>query len=79
MKLTFLTKTFVIITSVDIQISAQEMKYNGTHTPNHELIKLMERDAEIFDKNREVAVRDSLRKEIISSAYFYHGIEGKTN
>ncbi len=56
---------------------AQEMKYAGTHPPNPEVLKLMERDAEIFDKYREVSVRDSLRKEIISPAYFYHGIDGK--
>ena len=58
-------------------LSAQEMKYSGTHPPNPEVLKLMERDAEIFDKYREVSVRDSLRKEIISPAYFYHGIDGK--
>jgi hypothetical protein len=53
------------------------MKYAGTHPPNSEVLKLMERDAEIFDKYREVSVRDSLRKEIISPEYFYHGIDGK--
>lgn len=58
-------------------LSAQEMKYAGTHPLNPEVLKLMERDAEIFDKYREVSVRDSLRKEIISPAYFYHGIDGK--
>lgn len=41
------------------------------------MLRLLERDAEIFDKYREVSVRDSLRKEIISPAYFYHGIDGK--
>lgn len=56
---------------------AQKIKYAGTHPPNPEVLKLMERDAEIFDKYREVSVRDSLRKEIISPAYFYHGIDGK--
>lgn len=73
----FLTKAFVIIIFVIIQISAQEMKYAGTHPPNPDVLKLMERDAEIFDKYREVSVRDSLRKEIISPKYFYHGIDGK--
>ncbi len=75
--ITFLTKMFVIIMSVVIQISAQEMKYAGTHPPNPDVLRLMERDAEIFDKYGEVSVRDSLRKEIISPAYFYHGIDGK--
>ncbi|MFZ1288556.1 MAG: nuclear transport factor 2 family protein [Melioribacteraceae bacterium] len=41
------------------------------------MLKLIERDADIFDKYREVSVRDSLRKEIISPGYFYHGIDGK--
>ena len=41
---------------------AQEIKYAGTHPPSPEVLKLMERDAEIFDKYREVSVRDSLRK-----------------
>ena len=53
------------------------MKYAGTHPPSPEVLKLMERDADIFDKYREVSVRDSLRKEIISPSYFYHGIDGK--
>ena len=53
------------------------MKYAGTHPPNSDVLKLMERDAEIFDKYREVTIRDSLRKEIISPSYFYHGIDGK--
>ena len=57
---------------------AQQIKYAGTHSPNPEVLKLMERDAEIFDKYREVSVRDSLRKEIISPEYFYHGIDGKS-
>lgn len=73
----FLAKAFVIIIAVVIQISAQERKYAGTHPPNPDVLKLMERDAEIFDKYREVTIRDSLRKEIISPEYFYHGIDGK--
>lgn len=56
---------------------AQQIKYSGTHPPNPHVLKLMERDTEIFDKYREVSIRDSLRKEIISPEYFYHGIDGK--
>lgn len=69
--------TLVFLCGVFCSMSAQEMKYAGTHPPNPDVLKLMERDAEIFDKYREVFVRDSLRKEIISPAYFYHGIDGK--
>jgi hypothetical protein len=68
---------FFFIVIFSLIIYSQELKYAGTHPPNPEVLKLMERDAEIFDNYREVSVRDSLRKEIISSAYFYHGIDGK--
>ena len=68
---------FFLITIFSLSIYSQKMKYAGTHPPNPDVLKLMERDAEIFDKYREVAVRDSLRKEIISHEYFYHGIDGK--
>ena len=68
---------FVIIMSVVIQISAQEIKYSGKHPPGPDVLKLIERDAEIFDKYREIFVRDSLRKEIVSPEYLYHGIDGK--
>ena len=68
---------FCFVTIFSSYIYSQEMKYAGTHPPNPGVLKLMERDAEIFDKYREVSVRDSLRKEIISPEYFYHGIDGK--
>ena len=68
---------FFLITIFSLSIYSQEMKYAGTHSPNPEVLKLTEKDAEIFDKYREVSVRDSLRKEIISPSYFYHGIDGK--
>ena len=68
---------FFLITIFSLSIYSQKMKYAGTHSQNPELLKLMEKDAEIFDKYREVSVRDSLRKEIISPSYFYHGIDGK--
>jgi len=68
---------FFFIAIFSLSIYSQELKYAGTHPPNLEVLTLMERDAEIFDNYREVSVRDSLRKEIISPAYFYHGIDGK--
>ena len=68
---------FFLITIFSLSIYSQKMKYAGTHPPNPDVLKLMERDAEIFDKYREVTIRDSLRKEIISPSYFYHGIDGK--
>jgi len=68
---------FLIIYIFSFPTHAQEIKYAGTHPPNSEVLALMERDAEIFEKYKNVSVRDSLRKEIISKAYFYHGIDGK--
>jgi len=68
---------FCLLTILSLIANSQEMKYAGTHPPNPEVLRLMERDAEIIDKYRAVSSRDSLRKEIISPAYFYHGIDGK--
>jgi len=68
---------FCLLTILSSIANSQEMKYAGTHPPNPEVLRLMERDAEIIDKYRAVSSRDSLRKEIISPAYFYHGIDGK--
>lgn len=68
---------FCLLTILSSIANSQEMKYAGTHPPNSEVLMLMERDAEIIDKYRAVSLRDSLRKEIISPAYFYHGIDGK--
>lgn len=59
------------------QVYAQEMKYAGTHPPNKEVIKLLEKESDIFEKVRDVKRRDSLRKEITSKGFFYHGIDGK--
>jgi hypothetical protein len=74
MKSKILFGFLILFSSVNF---AQQIKYSGTHPPNPDVLKLMERDTEIFDKYREVSIRDSLRKEIISPEYFYHGIDGK--
>lgn len=56
--------------------NAQEMKFAGTHPPNPEVLKLLDREGEIMDNEKNVSKRDSLRRQIISPAYFYHGIDG---
>ncbi len=56
--------------------NAQEMKFAGTHPPNPEVLKLLDREGEIMDNEKNVSKRDSLRKQIVSPAYFYHGIDG---
>lgn len=67
----------LLIISVGFQnATAQEMKFAGTHPPNPAVIKLLEREGEIMDKERNVSIRDSLRRQILSPAYFYHGIDG---
>ena len=53
------------------------MKFAGTHPPNKEVIRLLEREGEIFDKVRDVKKRDSLRQQITSKGFFYHGVDGK--
>ena len=55
---------------------SQEMKFEGTHPPNPEVLKLLEREGAIMDSVTNVKERDSLRKEIISDGWFYHGIDG---
>lgn len=59
------------------QVFAQEMKFAGTHPPNKEVMRLLERESEIFDNVRDVKKRDSLRQQITSKGFFYHGIDGK--
>lgn len=55
---------------------AQDMKFAGTHPPNPEVLKLLEREGAIMDSITNVKERDSLRKELISTGWFYHGIDG---
>lgn len=59
------------------KVEAQEMKFAGTHTPNKDVLRLLEKESEIFDKVRDVNKRDSLRHQITSEGFFYHGIDGK--
>ena len=70
-----LIKTF-LIALLALPAGAQEMKFEGTHPPNPEVLKLLEREGEIFDNVKNVKERDSLRSQILSPAFFYHGIDG---
>lgn len=56
--------------------NAQEMKFDGTHPPHTEVLKLLEREGGIMDSVLNVKERDSLRKELLSKGWFYHGIDG---
>jgi len=53
------------------------MKFEGTHPPNSDVLKLLEREGVIMDSVKNVVERDSLRRQIISQGWFYHGIDGK--
>lgn len=77
MKFRLLLLTALLTTTQLTQVFSQEMKFAGTHPPNKEVIRLLERESEIFDKVRDVKKRDSLRQQITSKGFFYHGMDGK--
>lgn len=68
--------SFMIILQLT-KVEAQEMKFAGTHPPNKDVLRLLERESEIFDKVRDLQKRDSLRQQITSKGFFYHGLDGK--
>ena len=53
----------------------QIQKFEGTVKADSAVLKLLTRYGEVFDF-RDVAVRDAKRKELVSPAYFYHGVDG---
>lgn len=53
----------------------QVQRFEGTVKPDSAVLKLLTRYGEMFDF-RDVAVRDAKRKELVSPAYFYHGMDG---
>ncbi|MGB4845295.1 MAG: hypothetical protein WBP16_12585 [Ferruginibacter sp.] len=55
---------------------AQQMKFAGTHPPHPAVLQLLEREGAIMDSVTNVKERDSLRKELLSAGWFYHGIDG---
>jgi hypothetical protein len=77
MKFRLLLLAALLTTTQLTQVFSQEMKFAGTHPPNKEVIRLLERESEIFEKVRDVKMRDSLRQQITSKGFFYHGMDGK--
>jgi hypothetical protein len=51
-------------------------EYRGTHQPDSAVLALLDEDARLFDTYRDVTVRDSLRRPLLSVGYFYHGLDG---
>ncbi|MCE2995078.1 MAG: hypothetical protein ACK5RG_08370 [Cyclobacteriaceae bacterium] len=72
MKKILLLMTMAFIPSLAF---TQIQKLEGTVKPDSAVLKLLTRYGEVFDF-RDVAVRDAKRKELVSPAYFYHGMDG---
>jgi hypothetical protein len=72
MKKILLLMTMAFIPSLAF---TQIQKFEGTMKPDSAVLKLLTRYGEVFDF-RDVAVRDAKRKELVSPAYFYHGMDG---
>lgn len=54
---------------------SQDLKFEGTFKPDSAVLKLITQYGEVFNF-RDVVVRDAKRKELVSPAYFYHGVDG---
>jgi hypothetical protein len=72
MKKILLLMTMAFIPSLAF---TQIQKFEGTVKPDSAVLKLLTRYGDVFDF-RDVAVRDAKRKELVSPAYFYHGMDG---
>ncbi|MGB4844129.1 MAG: hypothetical protein WBP16_06675, partial [Ferruginibacter sp.] len=66
----------LLLLFLSVSLSAQQMKFAGTHTPHPAVLQLLEREGAIMDSITNLKERDSLRKELISAGWFYHGIDG---
>lgn len=68
---------FFIILCLPASLRAQQtMKFEGTHAPDSAVLKLIDDYSRSFDGNATVAERDAKRKQLVSPAYFYHGMDG---
>jgi hypothetical protein len=70
----YLPLTFIVILTVSGNVFSQNLNSVGL-SPDSAVLRLINRYSEIFNI-RDVAERDAKRKEIVSSSYFYHGIDG---
>ena len=57
-------------------LAQQPIKFEGTHPPDSNVLKLLDEYGKIFENYRNVAERDAKRKSILSPGYFYHGMDG---
>lgn len=63
-------------TTAPIDIGEVPMTFAGTHPPDSAVLALLAAESSIMEKYRVATLRDSLRKELLSPGWFYHGIDG---
>ncbi|MBC7937722.1 MAG: hypothetical protein H7Y86_20425 [Rhizobacter sp.] len=66
----------LIILLFPVIADAQEIKFEGTHTPDSTVLKLLDDYSRMFENHTTVAERDAKRKALLSPGYFYHGMDG---
>ncbi len=66
----------LIVTVYSLISFSQSVKHEGTHPPDSAVLLLLKAYGESFTDNQTVAGRDQKRKPLVSSAYFYHGMDG---
>ncbi|MFZ1692278.1 MAG: nuclear transport factor 2 family protein [Flavobacteriales bacterium] len=71
---------FVLALLLSLSSAAQTtevpMTFAGTHPPDSAVLALLAAESAIMEQHRHVSVRDSMRKELLSPGWFYHGIDG---
>ncbi len=55
---------------------AQDIKFGGTQPPDTAVINLLGRYQKAATNFKSVAERDARRKPLLSTGYFYHGMDG---
>ena len=60
---------------LSVNVYSQVVKHEGTQPADSAVLHLLQKYSEVFDI-RDVSGRDAARKEIVSPAYFYHGVDG---
>lgn len=60
---------------ISASVFAQKVKQEGTFPADSAVLTLLQHYSDVFNV-RNVAERDAKRKELVSPAYFYHGIDG---
>jgi hypothetical protein len=75
MKRTFLITVAALLFLSDFAFT-QDIKFGGTHPPDTAVLNLLGRYEQAATNFKTVAERDARRKQLLSSGYFYHGMDG---